>query len=223
MKTLIALFLVTCFSTVALAQHSEHQHESGRVDHSHIEATEVEENHHSNDGHAHAEHGKHKISFYTGFTHIPDAFYEHETKAESTGKWVPTLGLDYWYTASKKIDLGVMFDVELDEYLIDEMSENNLENGEPAVPTGEKFLQRNNVVVAAVVAKYKPCHGLGLFVGPGVEWEFAHETKSFWVVKAGIEYEIEIEKGWEITPSLIYDFKEEYSAYSFGFSIGKRF
>lgn len=189
------------------------QTEKGHEGHNH-ESHETEEGH---EGHNHGAeehgHGKHKVSLYTGFTHIPNAFYSHETHEESTGKWVPTLGLDYWYTASKNFDFGAIIDTELDEYYI------NIEHEDEA----ERELERNNVIVLAAVAKYKPCHGLGIFLGPGIEWEFAEETKEFFVIKAGIEYEIAIDKGWEITPSFSYDFKEEYSAYSYGFSIGKRF
>lgn len=160
-----------------------------------------------------AGHGKNKISIFTGFTHIPDAFYSHETHEESTGKWVPTLGVDYWYTSSDRFDFGAIVDIELDQYFI------NVEEEHETI----KELERNNVVIVAAVAKYKPCHRLGIFAGPGVEFEFAEETKEFFVLKAGVEYEVEISHGWEITPSLSFDFKEEYSAYSYGFSIGKRF
>lgn len=199
---LLSALLCIAQTNSAVAQHKADEHNSEEAEHSH-----------EHESHEHATHGKNKISIYTGFTHIPDAFYHHETHEESTGKWVPTLGLDYWRTLNNRWDLGALFDMELDEYFITETHEDE----------ADRVLERNNVVILAAVAKYKPCHGLGIFVGPGIEWEFAKETKEFFVVKCGIEYEIEIDKGWEITPSFIYDFKEEYSAYSYGFSIGKRF
>ncbi|MCT4648522.1 MAG: hypothetical protein N4A74_26275 [Carboxylicivirga sp.] len=166
-----------------------------------------------NSGHAHqtSTHGKHKLSLYTGFTHIPSAFYEHEIHEESTGKWVPTIGVDYYYSLNKNWELGLLGDVELDEYYIKTSNHDELE--------------RNNVVVLAAVGKYKPTHRLGFLAGPGMEWEFNEnkDTKSFFVLKMGIEYEVAIEKGWELTSIFSYDFKEEYSAYGFGISIGKRF
>jgi len=155
-------------------------------------------------------HGKHKISFFSGFTHVQAAFYEHETHEENTGKWIPTIGLDYYYSLSHRWEAGLILDLELDEYYINTSSHNEL--------------RRNNVFIAAAVAKYKPTKRIGLFAGPGYETEFQEgHTKSFFVLKTGIEYEVHIENGWEITPLFSYDFKEEYSAYSVGITLGKRF
>jgi hypothetical protein len=125
------------------------------------------------------------------------------------GIWVPTIGVDYFYTLSRKFDVGAIMDIEADKYLV-EISEDD-------------FIERNNVLLLAAVIKYKPYKGLGLFTGPGVEYEFHHDPTSFFVWKFGIEYELPVGNGWEITPSLVYDWKTEYSSYSYGFSIGKRF
>lgn len=191
----VFILVLTCFSFISMAQHHEEDRHSS-------EATE-----HSTEEHVH---GKHKLSLYTGFTHVPSAFYEHETHEQSTGKWVPTIGIDYYYTLNKKWDFGAIIDVELDEYYIQTDNHDDLE--------------RNNIVVLAAVAKYKPFHRFGIFAGPGVEWEFKqNNTERFWVIKAGFEYEVAIEKGWEITPAFSFDFKQEYSAYAYGLSIGKRF
>ncbi|MDV7186726.1 DUF481 domain-containing protein [Lutibacter sp. TH_r2] len=165
--------------------------------------------HHNENTNFTEEHGKHKLAFYTGFTHITSAFYEHETHEESTGKWVPTIGVDYFYSLNKKWSLGAIVDMEIDNYMIklaDEQEE-----------------ERLNVLITNAVAKYNINHHLGIFLGPGIEVEFSESTKNFFVIKAGLEYEIEIANGWEIAPSFIYDWKEEYKSYSYGFSIGKRF
>jgi len=187
--------LLALLVNVMQAQHSEH-HET---DNKEIDV-------HQEEGH----HGKHKVALYYGFTHIPSAFYKHETHEESTGKWAPTVGLEYYYSLNKKWELGLLGDMELDEYFIN--------------TTEQDELERNNVVVMAAVGKFKPTKRIGLFAGPGYEWEFKnHTSESFFVLKAGIEFEVEIENGWELTPIFSYDFKEEYSAYAFGISIGKRF
>ena len=155
------------------------------------------------------EHGKHKLALFTGFTHVSSAFYEHETHEESTGKWVPTIGLDYMYSLNNKWSLGAIVDIEFDNYII------KLDN--------EKEEERLNVVIASIVAKYNLTHHIGVFLGPGVETEFSESTKNFFVMKVGAEYEIEISNGWEISPSLMYDWKDEYKTLSYGFSIGKKF
>ncbi len=156
-----------------------------------------------------AEHGKHKLAIYTGFTHVEGAFYEHETHEESTGKWIPTLGVDYFYSLNHKWELGLMVDMEFDNYMI------RLED--------ETEEERLNVLVSSIVGKYKITHHLSVFAGPGIETEFSESTKTFFVAKLGAEYEIEIAKGWEIAPSIMYDWKEEYQSFAYGFSIGKRF
>lgn len=156
-------------------------------------------------------HGKNKISIFTGFTHVSSAFYEHETHEESTGKWIPTIGIDYTYHLNKKFLIGAIIDLEFDNYLI------KLDNED------EKELERANVIVANIIGMYKLTEELGFYIGPGIETEFGKNSKNFFVLKMGLEYEIEITNGWEITPSFIYDWKHEYSAFSYGFSIGKRF
>nr|WP_321453655.1 hypothetical protein [uncultured Carboxylicivirga sp.] len=190
----IFIIALTFLSINAMAQHNEHP------------IAEHTEHHQTEEAH----HGKHKLSFYYGFTHVPSAFYEHETHIESTGKWVPTLGLDYYYTLNKRWDIGLIGDAELDQYYIRTSEEEELE--------------RANVIVLSAVAKYKATKRIGIIAGPGFETEFKKdESKSFFVFKAGIEYEVEIEKGWELAPVFSYDFKEEYSSYAFGVTIGKRF
>ncbi|MCU4163948.1 hypothetical protein [Carboxylicivirga caseinilyticus] len=190
----ILVFGLALLSMNIFAQHEEHE-------------TSTKDGHHQSEE---VHHGKHKLAFYSGFTHVPSAFYEHETHEQSTGKWVPTIGLDYYYTLNKKWDLGFIGDAELDQYYIRTSEEDELE--------------RANVIVLAAVTKFKATKRIGIFAGPGFETEFKkEESKSFFVFKAGIEYEVEIENGWELTPVFSYDFKEEYSSYAFGISIGKRF
>ena len=72
-----------------------------------------EEHHNGSDHNQEVEHAKHKLALYGGFTHVDAAFVEHETGASATGKWVPTLGLDYFYSFSKHWALGVISDLEL--------------------------------------------------------------------------------------------------------------
>lgn len=193
--TLITIFcsLTTVFIS---AQHHEESHESTQV---HESQNLPDEQHH----------GKHKIAIYGGFTHVDAAFYEHETSEESTGKWVPTLGIDYFYALNDKFHLAFIGDIELDSYYIKHGDESDLE--------------RSNVLVLTPMGIYKLTHNIGLGLGAGVEIEFASHVKYLAVIKAGIEYEVPITKGWELTPSFTFDYKEEYSTFAFGMSLGKRF
>ncbi|QZE15078.1 transporter [Halosquirtibacter laminarini] len=170
---------------------------------------------HSN-SHQHEEEGRHSLALYTGFTHNAGSYFSEETKEKSTGRWVPTIGLDYYYTLNHKWDIGAMTDLELEEYYVDEEE-------------GARTYERTNAWAFIAVAKYKPIEGLGIFFGPGIEFEFKKDikTESLFVAKIGVEYEVPIKNGWAIAPSLIYDYKYskdlKFSAFSYGFSIGKRF
>lgn len=175
-----------------------------------VNLTLVAQNEHDESTHHRSsEHGKNKLALFTGFTHVSAAFYEHETNEESTGKWVPTIGVDYIRSISKKFLIGAIVDMEFDNYIIE------LNN--------EKEEERLNVLVATVIGVYKITDHFGVFIGPGIETEFSKSGKNFFVVKAGLEYEIEITNHWEITPSITYDWKNDYNSFSYGFSIGKWF
>lgn len=200
-----AFFLCGAISaqhSVETVNHSPHDHESG-VEH-------------------HSEHGKHKIAVFLGFTHVPAAYYEHETHEESIGKWVPTIGAEYYRTLNSKFDIGFIGDVELDSYLIPYEDGASVENTEEEVEGG---LTRANVVVLSAVLRYKPIERLGIFVGPGFETEFTEHSGplTFWVAKFGVDYEVEISKGWELTPTFSFDLKEHYSSFAYGMTLGKRF
>ncbi|QZT37287.1 hypothetical protein K5X82_19005 [Halosquirtibacter xylanolyticus] len=171
------------------------------------------EEHH---GHKPEEEGRHSLSLYTGFTHNAGSYFSKETKEKSTGRWVPTVGLDYFFTINHKWDIGAIADLELEEYYVSEGH-------------GEREYERTNAVAFIAVGKYKPIEGLGIIFGPGVEFEFKKniETETLFVAKIGVEYEVPIKNGWSIAPSFIYDYKYsrdlKFSAYSYGFSIGKKF
>lgn len=158
---------------------------------------------------AEKEGGKHKIAIFTGFTHVSSAFYEHETHEESTGKWVPTIGIEYFYDLSEKFMVGAIIDMEFDNYMIKIHDESEIE--------------RANVFVTSLIGVYKITNHFGVFLGPGIETEFSQNSKNFFVLKVGAAYEIDISNGWEISPSISYDWKNEYATFSYGFGIGKRF
>lgn len=206
MKRIITLSIALAIALVAQAQH--HAEEASHTEESHA-VVHHSDDAHTDHGHEIVHHGKHKLALYGGFTHIDAAFYEHETQEQSTGKWVPTLGIDYFYALNDKFDVGFIGDIELDGYYIKHEDSNDLE--------------RNNVLVLTPVGKYKATHALGFVLGGGVEIEFSSHVKYLAVIKAAIEYEVPISNGWEFAPSVAYDYKKEYSTLAFGMSFGKRF
>jgi hypothetical protein len=167
----------------------------------------VHENSDENTGHNEVQHthNKHIVAFYAAFTHIPGAFYESETNERRSGKFVPTLGLDYYYHFAPKWATGIMADFEFDDYYVNR---------------GEEELIRDNIWVAALVTKYKAHKYIDFFAGPGYEMERKkgntdQESISFWLIRAGVEFAVPIENNWYMGTSFLYDFKEEYHSFSF--------
>lgn len=145
----------------------------------------------------------HRIALFTGTTWVPSG----ETGVEGEGEvFAPTYGLDYEYWFSHRFALGLYNDVQLGTYIVNTSQVENLE--------------RNRVFVTAAVVVWEPVRQLALFGGAGAELE---ENESFFVIKAGSEYEFPIGNWWDISISLGYDLKDVYGSWSLGLSVGKRF
>ena len=92
---------------------------------------------------------------------------------------------------------------------------------EYGVESRGQLLQRENVFIIAAGAMYRVLPSLIVYLGPGYEFE-THE--SFFVIRVGIKYEIEIEDNWGFAPTVEADFKETaYSSIFVGVGFGKRF
>ena len=145
----------------------------------------------------------HRIALFTGTTWVPSA----QNGVESQGEvFVPTYGLDYEYWFSHTFALGLFNDFQLGAYII------NTDEAED--------LERKRAFVTTVVAVWEPTRQVALFGGAGAELE---EHESFFVIKAGAQYEFPIGDWWDIELSLSYDWKEVYGSWSFGLAVGKRF
>jgi len=145
---------------------------------------------------------KHHVSVLVGITYIP----EGEINPDDEFVLAPTIGAEYEYELNHRWALAGMMDLELKDY---------------GVESGGKLLQRENVFIIAAVAMYRALPSLLVYLGPGYEFE-THE--SFFVVRVGIKYEIEIKDNWGIAPTVEVDFKERfYSSVFVGVGFGKRF
>ncbi len=151
--------------------------------------------------HTGAEH-KYKIALALGYSHIPAAF---EVGEGEESVFVPSIGLDFFYFWNHKFALGMVADLELAEYVVDFNREN---------------LNRERAFILALIGAYEVSPHWGLLFGGGVEFE---KHKNLAVVRLGTEYEIELDKGWGICPSLFFDIKEEFSVWGLNVAIGKRF
>ncbi|MTI21774.1 hypothetical protein E1176_12150 [Fulvivirga sp. RKSG066] len=141
-----------------------------------------------------------RIALYLGHTLIPEVRSEKRFVIPSWG-----LDLDYWF--NPKIGLGLHSDIELETFVI--KSEKTEE------------LERNYPLVLTLDALYSPIEGLILQVGPGAEVD---RQKSFFLVRMGIEYEIQLTHHWDLSPTIFYDHRiYNFSTWTFSLGVGKRF
>lgn len=122
--------------------------------------------------------------------------------------FIPSWGLDleYWFNESWAI--GLHNDVELQSFLI-EHADHDMD------------LEREFPLVFTLDAIVRPWKGLVVQVGPGYELE---KSENFFLVRAGVEYEIEFGHHWDISPSIFYDTRfEANDTWTIALGLGKRF
>jgi len=124
---------------------------------------------------------------------------------------LPSWGLDYTFQFKPKWGIGLHTDIITETFEV----EKHLENG----GSGE-IIERSYPVAPAVMGIYKPGHHWSFLLGAGVE--FAKE-ENFFLNRAGVEYNVEIKKTWEVFGSLSYDFKwGGYDTWLLGIGIAKQ-
>jgi hypothetical protein len=160
---------------------------------------QAENEEHTNSIHAFLHH---RLSVGFGYTFVPQG--EEEPEGEK-GILVPTLSVEYFYKFSHKWSAGVMVDFELSQYVI---------------PFLDDFLERDKAIIFGVVGLYEPIIYWGIFAGAGMEIENHH---NFAVLRVGTDYEFQIGNNWDISPSLAFDYKEEYTSWSLMVGFGKHF
>ena len=85
----------------------------------------------------------------------------------------------------------------------------------------QEELERISPLVVTLDALYKPWRGLVLQIGPGIEFE---KNENYPLLRAGIEYEFELNHHWDIAPTVFYDTRfSEYHTWSIALGVGKRF
>ena len=144
---------------------------------------------------------KHLITGALGYTYIPSA--GAVGSSESEGVFVPSIGLDYFYSVAKQWEVGIMSDLELGEYVLI-----------------NKDLNRENALVIAAIAVYSPIKSVNIFAGGGIEIEKHHNLG---ILRLGTEYEFELKRNWVISPGIFFDFKEGVDTWSLSIAFGKKF
>jgi len=144
---------------------------------------------------------KHLIALTFGYSYIPKGSEEDQT--ETTGVFVPSIGLDYMYRIHQRWEIGLMADVELGNYVIRQTE-----------------LNRENAFIIAAVGLYKISNGWSVFGGVGIELE---KHKNLAILRLGTDYSFGLGKGWIVAPGITYDLKEGYDSWSISVAIGKGF
>ncbi len=145
---------------------------------------------------------RHTLSFYQGFAVVGDAIEENDQKDTEV---FPTFGLSYQYKFNKKWGLGLLWEMELAKYIIDDNS----------VP-----VFRDHVFLLALTGYWEPIHGLEFFGGPGIELE---KHKNFAALLLGVEYNLYVANGWFMAPEIAVSIKEPFTTYMIGYKFNKIF
>jgi hypothetical protein len=126
-------------------------------------------------------------------------------KKKSIG--LPAWALDYNYHISPKWAIGLHTDVIFEQYII-------------ANHEGEE-IERSRPIAPALMGVYKPGEHWSFLAGVG--GEFAKE-ENFFLTRLGIEYGVEIRKGWEVFGTFSYDIKwKGYDSWLLGLGVSKAF
>lgn len=142
-----------------------------------------------------------RIAGLIGHTFIP-------TSVSAQARMViPSWGLDVEYWFNERIAIGLHNDIEIQSFLIEK--------------DGDEVLEREFPLVLTLDALYKLPNGLVFGLGPGYEIE---PNESFFLIRAGVEYEIELHHHWDLSPTVFYDTRfEANDTWTFAIGIGKRF
>ena len=144
---------------------------------------------------------KHLLTGALGYTYIPQGASGHSEAAD--GVFIPSIGLDYFYSISHRLEIGIMTDLELGEYII-----------------FGKDLHRQNAIVVVGVAAFSLTNHINIFGGGGMEFEKHHNLA---VIRLGSEYSFHLKKDWVIAPGMFFDFKEGIDTWSISVAFGKEF
>lgn len=144
-----------------------------------------------------------RISPVLSHTYIPTA-----TSEGTQTIIVPSIGLDLEYWFSHKFGIGLHNDLELFNYEIEK-------------PGHQLTVEREYPVVVTLDGLAKVYKDLVVVFGAGIEFE---KNQNLFIVRTGLEYEIEFSEYWDLAPTFFYDYRHnEFGTWSIGIGIGRRF
>jgi hypothetical protein len=118
--------------------------------------------------------------------------------------FIPSWGLDVEYWFNHSWGIGMHNDVEIETFIVTNANGENVERVNPLVLTVDALYHFNN--------------GFVITLGPGMEIE---KGESFYLVRAGIEYEQDINKSFYLLPNLFLDQRlDGYNTWNIGLGVG---
>ncbi|MEJ2004741.1 MAG: hypothetical protein P8X57_07210 [Cyclobacteriaceae bacterium] len=144
-----------------------------------------------------------RMSAAFGHTYLPK-----DTRVGRDVAVLPTINLDLEYWFSHRVGIGFHNDLELLNFQVRDQED-------------DLIIERDYPVLITFDVIYRLFKGLTIYAGPGVEFE---KNEDYFVTRLGLEYEIEIRRGWDVHPVLFHDFRRNaYNTTSIGVGFGKRF
>ncbi|QDH78344.1 hypothetical protein FKX85_04535 [Echinicola soli] len=143
-----------------------------------------------------------RVVFSLGYTWIPQADDLDEAESDG-GFFVPAIGFDYFRKVHERWEVGLMWDWELEHYII-----------------RDENLERERSMLFALIANYELMEHWSVFGGGGIELE-KHENLP--VIRIGTEYSVEMGQQWEFIPSFALDIKKGYNTWNLAVGFCKRF
>ncbi|GGF33272.1 hypothetical protein GCM10011339_21860 [Echinicola rosea] len=143
-----------------------------------------------------------RVVFSLGYTWIPQGD-DLDDKESEGGFFVPAIGFDYFRKVHDRWEIGVMWDWELEHYIV-----------------REENLERERSMLFALIANYELMEHWAVFGGGGIELE-KHENLP--IFRIGTEYSVDIGQQWELIPTFALDIKKGFNTYNLAVGFCKRF
>jgi len=150
-------------------------------------------------------HFQHSLALVISHTQINEGKDENGNK-----QWLslPSWGINYNYRLTERCLVGLHTDIVAEDFVVESQSRSN------------EFIERFYPVASAIVGSYK-LDSFHIMFGPGVE--FAKE-ENFFLVRAGVEYNLKININYELLANIKNEFKfNAYNSWAIGLGIARIF
>ncbi|WP_143519993.1 hypothetical protein [Reichenbachiella sp. 5M10] len=145
---------------------------------------------------------RHKLMLVMGNVHVPAGINIDGDKAWTV---VPSWGLDYDYALTEQWAIGMHTDMAIESYEYEE----------------DIIYKRTRPFSMILTGSRKFGEHLTVMAGGGVELA---KEEDLTIVRVGIDYGWELQNDWELSASLMSDFKiDAYNSWILGLGVGKRF